>query len=118
MSRGETMNYAPGGRALLRPEEILRLGEEYMVAFVRGMPSPILARRVEWYADRSFNPAAKKQPRRRSVSASWIVWWVLVYVLFILVMRAMVNGYGYWSPDFQNWEPEIQNWQPEIQRRK
>ena len=87
-----------------------------MVAFVRGMPSPILARRVEWYETGASTLLAKKQPRRRSVSASWIVWWVLVYVLFILG-DAKVNGYGYWSPDFQNGEQKFKQ-QPEIQRRK
>jgi type IV secretion system protein VirD4 len=60
-STGGSTNRAQQGRALLRPEEILTLGEEYVIAFQRGLPAPILARRIKWYEDPDFNPSAKKR---------------------------------------------------------
>ncbi|HEV3437107.1 MAG TPA: type IV secretory system conjugative DNA transfer family protein [Gemmata sp.] len=99
--QGQSMNYAVQGRALLRPEEILRLGEECILAFIRGMPSPILATRIKWYEDSYFNPDAKRQPRRRRISTLWLVWWLLVFALFVLTIRAWVYGYGYWQPEYQ-----------------
>ena len=60
MSWGGSTNRAQQGRALLRPEEILTLGEEYVIAFQRGLPAPILAKRIKWYEDPDFNPSAKK----------------------------------------------------------
>jgi type IV secretory pathway TraG/TraD family ATPase VirD4 len=56
-SQGGSFNYSVTGRALLRPEEILTLSDKYLIAFQRGMP-PILARRILWYRDAAFNPAA------------------------------------------------------------
>ena len=46
------------GRPLLRPEEVLTLSDDYLIAFQRGLPAPILARRIKWYRDAAFNPAA------------------------------------------------------------
>ncbi len=53
------VNYSETGRALLRPEEILTLNNDYVIVLQRGMP-PILADRVKWYADPEFNPALPK----------------------------------------------------------
>ena len=53
----QQFNYSVNGRALLRPDEILTLSDNYLIAFLRGMP-PILARRIRWYKDRAFRPAA------------------------------------------------------------
>ncbi len=100
MSRGSSLNYSENGRALLRPEEILTLNNYCVIALLRGM-SPIIAERVIWYADREFNPDAKKRRRRLRLPASWLVWLVLVIALGILVIRAKVNGYGYWTPETQ-----------------
>jgi type IV secretion system protein VirD4 len=100
MSRGSSLNYSESGRALLRPEEILTLNNYCVIALLRGM-SPIIAERVIWYADREFNPDAKKRRRRLRLPASWLVWLVLVIALGILVIRAKVNGYGYWTPETQ-----------------
>jgi len=68
-SCGSSKTYSQSGRALLRPEEVLTLHEDYLIAFLRGM-SPILARRVKWYEDPAFNPLAPKQPKR-----SFFWWW-------------------------------------------
>lgn len=51
-------NYSEQGRALLRPEEVLQLPEDLVIAFLRGVP-PVLAKRVKYYADPAFGTAAK-----------------------------------------------------------
>ena len=56
-SQGGSFNYSVTGRALLRPEEILTLSDRYLIVLQRGM-APILARRIRWYQDPAFNPAA------------------------------------------------------------
>jgi type IV secretion system protein VirD4 len=99
-SLGSSLNYSESGRALLRPEEILTLSNDYVIALVRGM-SPIIAERVLWYADREFNPAARKRRRRPRLTGSWLVWLVFAIAFGILVIRAKVNGYGYWTPETQ-----------------
>lgn len=109
MSRGSSMNYSENGRALLRPEEILTLSNHCVIALLRGM-CPIIAQRVLWYADREFNPDARKRRRRLRLPASWLVWLVLVIALGILVIRARVNGYGYWTPETQT-RKESDRWQ-------
>jgi type IV secretion system protein VirD4 len=96
VSRGSALNYSEGGRALLRPEEILTLSNECVIALLRGT-SPIIAQRVKWYEDREFNPAAKKRRRQRRLPASWLVWLVFAIAMGVLVIRAKVNGYGYWT---------------------
>ena len=60
MSRGSSLNYSEGGRALLRPEEILTLNNDYVIVLQRGM-APILANRVKWYEDPDFNPAVARR---------------------------------------------------------
>jgi len=81
------------GRALLRPEEILTLNNDYVIVLQRGM-SPILAERVKWYQDPEFNPALPR-PRTR-----WLHWntghwqWrllaagILALILIALAQRA------------------------------
>ena len=56
-SRGGSFNYSVTGRPLLRPEEVLTLSDNYLIAFQRGLPAPVLARRIRWYRDAAFNPA-------------------------------------------------------------
>jgi type IV secretion system protein VirD4 len=56
VTHGSSFNYSVSGRALLRPEEILQLSDNYLIAFVRGVP-PILARRIMWFKDKDFRPA-------------------------------------------------------------
>jgi type IV secretory pathway TraG/TraD family ATPase VirD4 len=41
----------------LRPDEILTLSDDYLIAFQRGM-APILARRIKWYRDPDFKAVA------------------------------------------------------------
>ena len=56
-SQGGSFNYSVTGRSLLRPEEVLTLSDDYLIAFQRGLPAPILARRIRWFRDAAFNPA-------------------------------------------------------------
>jgi type IV secretion system protein VirD4 len=56
-SQGSSFNYSVNGRALLKPEEVLTLSDNYLMAFQRGM-APILARRIKWYQDPAFKNSA------------------------------------------------------------
>jgi type IV secretion system protein VirD4 len=84
-SRGSSLNYSEGGRALLRPEEILTLNNDYVIVLLRGM-SPVLAQRVKWYQDPQFNPAA---PKRRKPSSRW---WLLLAAALGLILWALANS--------------------------
>jgi type IV secretion system protein VirD4 len=59
VSRGRSASVAPQARALLFPDELLRLPERCVIGFVKGLPSPVMARRVEWFSDPLFNPKAR-----------------------------------------------------------
>jgi type IV secretion system protein VirD4 len=84
VSQGSNFNYSVNGRALLRPEEILTLSEEYLIAFLRGL-NPILARRIKWYQDSAFMPAAAFGVRSA-------VWWGLLAAGVALVVWALIGG--------------------------
>jgi len=85
VSRGNSVNYSVTGRALLRPEEIMTLNNDYVIVLQRGM-APILAERVKWYQDREFNPAAPI--RRRTYSLRW---WLLLAVALGLIMCSLAG---------------------------
>ena len=70
-SRGSSENWSLQGRNLLRPEEILTLNRDLLIAFVRGM-QPILARRVKYFSDPAFSPAAARARR------PMLLWWALL----------------------------------------
>jgi type IV secretion system protein VirD4 len=57
ISKATTLSYSVTGRQLLKPEEVLTLSDDLLIAFQRGMP-PILARRIKWYRDPAFKAAA------------------------------------------------------------
>ncbi len=61
-SRGTNFNYSVNGRQLLKPEEVLKLGDDYLIAFQRSMP-PILARRIKWYKDAAFRRGGMTRPK-------------------------------------------------------
>ena len=100
-NRGSSISYAQQSRELLRPEEILTLGDDYLIAFHHGLPTPVIARRIKWYADKAFNPSAKEHRRPRKLPVLRFVIWILLIAIVCLAIRAKVNGYGYWSPNFQ-----------------
>jgi type IV secretion system protein VirD4 len=97
-NRTTSLNYSVSGRALLRPEEILAMNDDYLIAFQRGM-SPILAQRVKWYQDPDFNQAREfnQAPAKRSRYA-WL--WtppprkvqVIVACVLGLILLALLNG--------------------------
>ena len=88
MSRGGSRNREEKGRALARPEELMTMGENYLIAFLRGFPAPILARRVKYYQD-----AELLGGRRR-----WIAWetllWRVVAILGV-VGFPLLGGWAY-----------------------
>jgi type IV secretion system protein VirD4 len=83
LSRGGSLNYSVAGRALLRPEEVLTLSDDYLIAFQRGLPAPILARRIRWYRDTFFNPAAAR--------GTALAWCGLMAAAVALVVWAMIG---------------------------
>jgi type IV secretion system protein VirD4 len=84
-SQGSSLNYSVNGRALLRPDEVLTLSDDYLIAFLRGIP-PILAQRIKWYQERDFNPsvAIRVLPRAR--------WWLLAIGVGLVVWAMTANG--------------------------
>ncbi len=82
-SQGRNLNYSLNGRALLRPDEALRLNDDHLIAFLRGMP-PILARRIKWYQDPEFQPGAAV--RRHAVR-----WGLLVFVVVLVLLGWIVS---------------------------
>ena len=101
-SWGGSRNREEKGRALMRPEELMTMGENYLIAFLRGLPAPILARRIKYYQDAAFGSS-----RRLNISSDtrfWlrflVIWTVIgVLPLTFLIVRAKVNGYGYWAQE-------------------
>jgi type IV secretory pathway TraG/TraD family ATPase VirD4 len=70
------------GRALLRPDEVLTLPDDYLIAFQRGM-APILAKRIKYYLDPAFVPCLGRRLMRLAgwgilvAAAGFRVWtWV------------------------------------------
>jgi type IV secretion system protein VirD4 len=57
VNQGRSFSYSVNGRALLKPEEVLTLSDNFLIAFQRGM-APILAKRIKWYQDPAFKHAA------------------------------------------------------------
>ena len=73
VSQGGSTSRTQQGRALLRPEEILTLSSDYLIAMLGDAPAPILAQRIKWYEDPYFNPAAKKVWRTAPTLLSWLL---------------------------------------------
>jgi type IV secretion system protein VirD4 len=82
-SNGSSFNYSVSGRALLKPDEILTLSDDYLIAFQRGM-APILARRIKWYQDPDFSPTL---PRRLLQMSFWAVLAAAALVAWALIGR-------------------------------
>jgi type IV secretion system protein VirD4 len=76
-------NWQPQARALLKPEELLTLSRDYLIALIAGMP-PVLARRIKWYADPLF--------RSLVATPAPALWWVLLAGLVTLLGWALLAG--------------------------
>ncbi len=74
------------------------MSDDNVIAFGRGLPGPILARRIKWYEDPLFITRPKKQRRCDWNTCSWILWFILVIAMIGKAIHAKVNGYGYWAP--------------------
>lgn len=61
-SRGSSVEYSQTGRRLMKPEEILSMSTDYLIAFVRGM-APILAKRVKWYEEPEFTGVKRRRKK-------------------------------------------------------
>jgi type IV secretion system protein VirD4 len=91
-SWGGSRNREEKGRALMRPEELLTMGENYLIAFLRGLPAPILARRIKYYQD-----AELLSGRRR-----WIAWetllWRVVAILMVIGTPLLIGCAFHYIP--------------------
>lgn len=81
-SSGSGRNWAIQGRPLLRPEEVLTLNGEYMIAFVQGF-APILAMRIKWFADPLFGTAGAQPDLPPPL------WWVLMAACAIILVTLL-----------------------------
>jgi type IV secretion system protein VirD4 len=59
IDRSSGRSWQVQGRALMRPEELLTMSRDLMIALIGGMP-PILARRIRYYADPLFKGGQSK----------------------------------------------------------
>ena len=71
VSRSEGRNWSLIGRNLLRPEEIMNLPDDRLIAFVRGVGAPILCRRLSYFNDPLFGGRPPLRPLP-------VLWWVLL----------------------------------------
>jgi type IV secretion system protein VirD4 len=96
VSRGSNLNYSVAGRALLRPEEILTLSNDCLIVLQRGL-SPILARRIKWFADPQFNPALPKpQTRWLHWNTGYWQWRLLAAGILALILIALARRANQW----------------------
>ncbi len=61
MTRNRGRNWAVQARALLKPDEVLNMSGNFLIAFLRGI-RPILCRRVIWYRDAAFGGKPPLKP--------------------------------------------------------
>ena len=60
-TRNSGRNWAVQARALLKPDEVLNMSGNFLIAFLRGI-HPILCRRVIWYRDAAFGGKVPQGP--------------------------------------------------------
>lgn len=83
-SRTASRSWKEQGRELLKPDEVLNLHPDLILAFIRGM-RPIMAWRVKWYQDWRFGGEGEK-PRFRLP-----VWWLLLACAGAAILWALWN---------------------------
>ncbi|HYH66516.1 MAG TPA: type IV secretory system conjugative DNA transfer family protein [Urbifossiella sp.] len=74
-------------RALLDASEVLRLSNEFLIAFVTGLPAPILGRRIRWFEDPAFVRLRRWQHGWRRRMGVWF--WIVVATLIALYVGSM-----------------------------
>lgn len=55
LAHGQNAGVGEAGRRLLQPAEILRMGRQEALIFMRGLPHPIRALRLMYFAERVFD---------------------------------------------------------------
>ena len=82
---GRSRNWQSQACALMRPEELLVMSGEYLIALIGGMP-PIKARRVKWYSDPLFGTTSASHGLR----SLW--WWVCAGSALALIAWGLLAG--------------------------
>ena len=85
VSRSSGRNYAVQARALMKPDEVLQMSGEWLVAFLRDV-EPIAARRIKWFADPMFGG---RRPWRDSRIRRWMGWLFVAAIIAVCVWAAM-----------------------------
>ncbi len=70
VTRSSTRSWKVQARALLKPEEVLQMNGDYLIAFLRNV-RPICARRMKWHEEPALGG---RVPRRKTT----LVWWALM----------------------------------------
>jgi len=81
-------NWAEVGRPLLRPEELMVMDSDLLIAFLKDTP-PILARRIKWYLD----PLFKRRwfmPERFKRRVGWLLF-LIGLALFIAMLAEQMK---------------------------
>jgi type IV secretion system protein VirD4 len=113
MSQGNSLNYSVNGRALFRPDEILRLSDSYLIAFQRGGVPPILARRIKWYQDPAFTQIAAAS------LAPVVWWWLLLGGCVALIVGGLIARNGEVRHVITNIkEPQNEQWEDRSRTRR
>lgn len=86
ITKASSVSYSVSGRALLRPDEILRMSDRYLIALLHGMP-PIFARKIRWYRDPAF-----KSSLSLPIEAPKVVVWLLFAVMAAVIAWVMAEG--------------------------
>ena len=84
VDRSRGRNWQPQGRALGKPEEILTMSGDLLIALIAGMP-PVLARRIKYYADPLFQSGGTREPRG-------VLLWLLLLVVGIVCAAWVAAG--------------------------
>lgn len=84
VTKGSSINYAVSGRALLRPDEILRMSNRFLIALIQGMP-PIFAKKIRWYGDPAFRSSL-------AIEAPTVVALLLMAVMGVVIAWVMTEG--------------------------
>ena len=65
------------------------MSNDCLIVLLRGM-APILAKRVKWYQDRAFNPAAPRLQKQRSQHQ--VPLWLMFAVVLIMYLLAWLTA--------------------------
>jgi len=84
VTRSSGRNWAVQARALMKPDEVLTMSSDYLLAFLRDI-RPIAARRIKWYEEPQLGGETPCRPLPP-------LWWVLLAGAVGLVAWAVLGG--------------------------